>query len=104
MRSQTTVFAEFGRFSLSASGPDPGHLADLGRAVRELRVRQAVSIPDLAACLGTDAETISALECCLLDPTYELLLDLADCLDIRAAELFACATGWSDKRGPIGGR
>lgn len=76
---------------MSASEPDSEHLAALGRAVRELRVREGVSLSALAACLGEDAETVSALEEGRLDPTYQSLLEIADCLGIQATELFARA-------------
>jgi transcriptional regulator with XRE-family HTH domain len=83
---------------LPAPGPDSEHLASLGRAVSELRVRQGVSVPQLAACLGIEPESVSALEHGRLDPAYELLLDLAECLKIDAAELFARAEGGRAKR------
>lgn len=76
---------------MSASSPDPEQLARLGRAVRELRVREGVTPSELAACLGRDLESVMALEAGRLDPTYELLLDTADCLGVPAVELFARA-------------
>ena len=54
----------------------------------ELRVRAGLTRDSLAACAGCDAETLSALEAGRLDPTYELLLNLAGCLGVEATELF----------------
>lgn len=78
---------------MSAAGPDPDPLTCMGRAVRELRVREGLTRERLAACAGCAAGSLSALEAGRLDPTYELLLDIAGCLGVEPTELFDRAAG-----------
>jgi transcriptional regulator with XRE-family HTH domain len=59
----------------------------LGHAVREQRERCRLSPSALAAAVGVDEKRIRALERGQLDPEYELLLALADALEVPAAAL-----------------
>jgi transcriptional regulator with XRE-family HTH domain len=62
-------------------------LIHLGRAFRELRERQRVSVSALAASTGMAPGEIEALEAGRLNPGYELLLGLADGVGVRPLEL-----------------
>jgi transcriptional regulator with XRE-family HTH domain len=59
----------------------------LGGAVREQRERCRLSQSALAAAAGVEEQQIRALERGQLDPEYELLLALADALEVRAGAL-----------------
>jgi transcriptional regulator with XRE-family HTH domain len=59
----------------------------LGHAVREQRERCRLSPSALAAAAGVDEKRIRALERGQLDPEYELLLALADALEVPAGAL-----------------
>jgi transcriptional regulator with XRE-family HTH domain len=55
----------------------------LGRAIRELREEHDATPADLAAATGVALTQIRALEAGRVDPTYELLLALAEALGVR---------------------
>lgn len=67
-------------------GSDSG-LAPLGQAVRRLREQQSMSAEQLADATGMTRQRIDLLETGRLDPTYELLLALADGLGIQLSAL-----------------
>lgn len=75
--------------------PERGHkdadLLVLGRAIRRMREQQDMSADELAGATGMHRRRIDALETGRLDPTYELLLALADGLDIQPSELVTLA-------------
>jgi transcriptional regulator with XRE-family HTH domain len=57
----------------------------LGLAVAQIREEGGVSAAQLAGAAGVELARIGALEAGLLDPTYELLLVLAEALGVRAS-------------------
>jgi transcriptional regulator with XRE-family HTH domain len=57
----------------------------LGRAVAEIREERGVAAERLAAVTGVALARIQALESGHLDPSYELLLELAEGLGVRAS-------------------
>jgi transcriptional regulator with XRE-family HTH domain len=65
------------------------HLAllALGRAVRELRERKQMSVPELAVALGTTPRRIKRVEAGLVDVRYDLLVGLVKTLDEKRGEL-----------------
>jgi transcriptional regulator with XRE-family HTH domain len=67
------------------------NLLVLGRAVRRIREQRRMSADDLAAATGMTRERLDALETGRLDPTYELLLALADGLDTQPSALVGLA-------------
>jgi transcriptional regulator with XRE-family HTH domain len=64
-------------------------LVHLGETFRQVRERRRVSIADLAAVTGIDRGQISELEAGHLDPTYDVLLALADGLRVRPSAFMA---------------
>jgi transcriptional regulator with XRE-family HTH domain len=63
----------------------------LGRAIRGMREQQDMSADELAVATGMNRRRIDALETGRLDPTYELLLALADGLGIQPSALVTLA-------------
>lgn len=63
------------------------YLVALGLAIAESRRERGVSAEQLAAETGAEPEDVQALEAGRLDPTYDLLLALAQGLGVRASEL-----------------
>jgi transcriptional regulator with XRE-family HTH domain len=66
----------------------------LGQAIRSVREEKTSTVGELATAVGVRSERLQALESGALDPDYELLLRIADCLNtspsalvIRAEEL-----------------
>jgi transcriptional regulator with XRE-family HTH domain len=57
----------------------------LGRAIGQIREERDVTVEDLAAASDVELAQIRALEAGRVDPTYELLLVLAEALGIRAS-------------------
>jgi transcriptional regulator with XRE-family HTH domain len=55
----------------------------LGQAIGQLREERGLSTDALAAAAGIERTRIRALEAGALDPDYDLLLTLAEALDIR---------------------
>jgi transcriptional regulator with XRE-family HTH domain len=66
-------------------------LVVLGRAIRDLREQRGVSARDLAARAGVDRARIEALEHGQLDPGFDLLLALAEGMDVRPSAFFVRA-------------
>ncbi|MHB1537925.1 MAG: helix-turn-helix transcriptional regulator [Solirubrobacteraceae bacterium] len=74
------------------SWQDP-HLLALGRAVRRVREQKRMSGDELASAVEVTRRCIDALEAGRLDPTFDLLLDIADALDSAASALILLAEG-----------
>jgi transcriptional regulator with XRE-family HTH domain len=55
----------------------------LGQAIQSVREAKGLSIEALAAAAEVTSKQLEALEAGRLDPDYELLLGLAECLDTR---------------------
>jgi transcriptional regulator with XRE-family HTH domain len=83
--------SQFGSFSLPEGGHRDPDLLLLGRALRRLREQRRVSVDELAGAIDIPRQRIDALESGRLDPTYELLLALADGLGVRASALVILA-------------
>ena len=62
-------------------------LRALGQAVRERREQLSLTQAELASATGVKAQRISALERGRINIRYELLLALADSLDVQSATL-----------------
>jgi transcriptional regulator with XRE-family HTH domain len=62
-------------------------LIALGMAVRTFREQRTLTVSALAASAGIEPKSILALEDGRLDPTYDLLLILADAMDLHASAL-----------------
>ena len=67
------------------SQPEQEDLLVLGRAIREIREQRDVTAEHLAAATDVELDQIEALEAGRVDPTYELLLALAEGLGVRAS-------------------
>lgn len=63
-------------------------LARFGETFRQLREREGVSIADLVARTGIDAQQINALEAGRLDPAFDVMCALADGIGVRLSALF----------------
>ena len=55
----------------------------LGLAIRSVRETRGSTIAGLARAAGISAEQLQAVEAGELDPDYELLVRLAECLNTR---------------------
>jgi transcriptional regulator with XRE-family HTH domain len=67
------------------------NLLILGRAVKLMRKQRGMSADELADASGVLRERIGALEAGQLDPTYELLLEIADGLGTQPSALVILA-------------
>src|ERR1700734_95453 len=79
---QTVVFSPIWEFFF-VSRQDQQELVVLGRAIGQIRRELGVSAEALAAASDIERRSLSALEAGRLNPTYELLLSLAEGLGIR---------------------
>jgi len=52
-----------------------------------VREREGVSVADLAARTGIDVEQINAIEAGRLDPTFDVMIALADGIGVRLSAL-----------------
>jgi transcriptional regulator with XRE-family HTH domain len=69
------------------SEPHEQDLVALGHAVRLLREQRRMSPKELAEAAGVERLRISTLEAGKLDPTYELLIALAEGLGVELSAL-----------------
>jgi transcriptional regulator with XRE-family HTH domain len=67
------------------------NLVALGLAIRQMRELRGMSTDELADAGGISRRSISALERGKIDPTYELLLAVADGLHAQPSTLVALA-------------
>jgi transcriptional regulator with XRE-family HTH domain len=67
--------------------PHQAELRVFGRAVRTLRERQGMSATELADAADVDSRLLRALESGTLDPSYELMLAVADGLRVTPSDL-----------------
>jgi transcriptional regulator with XRE-family HTH domain len=63
------------------------NLLALGRAVKLMREQRGMSADELAEASGVSRECLDALETGQLDPTYELLVEIAEGLGVQPSEL-----------------
>ena len=87
----TIVFSANWELFLPASEHRDSDLLVLGRAVRQMREQRGMSADELAGAASIARERVEALETGRLDPTYELLLALAEGLDIQPSALMILA-------------
>jgi transcriptional regulator with XRE-family HTH domain len=73
-------------------------LHSLGRAIREIREQRGMGAGDLAAAAGVALEEIVALESGRLDPDLDMLLALADALEVPSATVALRAQALADTR------
>ena len=66
-------------------------LSVLGRAIRLTREQRNLSIDELARAIAIPRENIEALESGRLDPTYELLVTIAEELGAQPSALVLLA-------------
>lgn len=97
---QTVVFTQFGGFSLSESGYRDADLVLLGRAVRRMREQRGMSVDELASVTGTHRTRVEALETGRLNPGYDLLLAVAEGLEIQPSALVTLAEQLGEATGP----
>lgn len=62
-------------------------LLRLGEAIRRVREHQQLSVAEMAARSGIAARRIRKVEAGRLDPTYDVLIALADGLGVRLSAL-----------------
>jgi len=55
----------------------------LGQAIRSVREEKTLTVADLATAADISSERLKTLERGELDPDYDLLITLAECLDTR---------------------
>jgi transcriptional regulator with XRE-family HTH domain len=84
---------------VQSDNKDPSLLA-LGSAVRHMREQKGISAEQLAQASGVSREHVDALEAGRLDPTYELLLEIADSLKEQPSALVILAERLSTSSGP----
>jgi transcriptional regulator with XRE-family HTH domain len=94
----TVVFSAIWELFLPDRKQRKADLAALGRAVRLMREQRGMSAEDLAEATGIGRQRIDALEAGRLDPTYELLLSLAQALGTRPSVLVALAQRLKEAR------
>jgi transcriptional regulator with XRE-family HTH domain len=68
-------------------------LVAFGATVRAVRKERRQSVADFAASAGIEREQLRAIEAGRYDPVYDVLLDLARSLDIKASTLVSRADG-----------
>jgi transcriptional regulator with XRE-family HTH domain len=66
-------------------------LLALGRAVKLMREQRGMSLSELAETSGVRRERLDALETGQLDPTYELLVEVAESLGAQPSALVILA-------------
>jgi transcriptional regulator with XRE-family HTH domain len=66
--------------------PHP-ELIRFGETFRQIRERESVSVADLAARTGIDAEQINALEAGQLDTAFDVMIALADGIGVQLSAL-----------------
>lgn len=88
---QTVVVIANWEIFLPCGGHQPTDLASLGQALRRMRERRGMSADELAAAAGTSRQRIDAIERGGLDPTYALLLALAEGLGTQPSALVKLA-------------
>lgn len=76
---------------MPGSGHQCSDLSLLGHAVRQLREQRTMSTSELAQATGTSQKRIDALEGGRLDPSYALLLALAEALQTQPSTLVTLA-------------
>jgi transcriptional regulator with XRE-family HTH domain len=63
-------------------------LIPLGMAIRELRERRGMEARDLAVAAGVDPRRVEEVEAGRLDPSFRMLLRLAQSMGVRPSAFF----------------
>lgn len=79
---------------------EASELSVLGRAIRLTRERRNLSTDELARAIAISRENIEALESGRLDPTYELLVAIAEGLGTQPSTLVVLAEQLSRSHQP----
>ncbi len=85
---------------MSDSGHQDADLLVLGQAIRRMREQRDMSAGELADASTIDRERIDALETGRLDPTYELLLAVAEGLGTQPSALVTLAERLKESNEP----
>jgi transcriptional regulator with XRE-family HTH domain len=88
---KTVVVSANWELFLPGSGHRSTDLSLLGRAVRQMREQRGMSPDRLADATGMTRQRIDAIETGRLDPSYDLLLALAEGLRVQPSALVALA-------------
>lgn len=97
---KTVVVSAIWELFVPESGHRDADLLILGRAVRRMREQSGMSADELADATGMSRQRVDALEAGRLDPTYELLLALAEGLGIQPSALVSLAEQLEDSDEP----
>jgi len=62
-------------------------LIRFGQTIRQVREREGVSVADLAARTGIDAQRINAIEAGQIDPALDVMIALAEGIGVRLSAL-----------------
>jgi DNA-binding XRE family transcriptional regulator len=90
-RLQTIVFNPICEISVRETPHEAPELSILGRAIRLMREQRKLSTDELARAIAIPRENIEALESGYLDPTYELLVAIAEGLGTQPSALVLLA-------------
>jgi transcriptional regulator with XRE-family HTH domain len=101
---KTVVFIPIWELFMPERGQQDADLAILGRAVRRMREERGISADELADATDMTRQRIDVLETGHLDPTYELLLTLAEALGTQPSALVALAEQLKESSEPRGER
>ena len=85
----TIVYSAIWEILLPERGYNDAELRVLGRAIRGAREQRGMSPDELAGATGMSRQRIHELETGHLDPSYELLVVLAEGLDMQISVLIA---------------
>jgi transcriptional regulator with XRE-family HTH domain len=72
-------------------------LTRFGQTIRQVRERKGISVADLAARTGIDAQQISALEAGRFDPPYDVMCALASGMGVPVFEVIPRAGERGDR-------
>jgi ribosome-binding protein aMBF1 (putative translation factor) len=93
----------FGSVCFMESNANLGHAADdsptlaaLGRAVRRLREQEGIGVDGLADRAEIEPRELTAFEAGRLDPTYDVLIAVAEGLNVTASTLVNLASNMDD--------
>ena len=84
---------------MSTSKPPDPELVSLGRAIQQIREQYGMSPSELAAATRIERERLDALEAGQLDPTYDMLLALAEGLGVQLEALVTRAKELKERGG-----
>ncbi len=80
---------------MSFSSPEKKALAKLGARIKSLRIAKGITQKEMGFRIGKDYQAISRIELGRANPSYLILLQLCEGLEIEIEELFK--EGWHGK-------